>query len=172
VFVDEPRADSNTGIRMASWSPVGVTHVPYTLYNRDKQRDNILPTCLIAKSSRASLYTQSRWKRLTSTLTSIWNCYLIATWSTLLVGNEGLIEIVWSHKVTKIRPRSTLTNTEDYNYWIKYFLLPCCNPYPALKSVIVIDKPSFYYLPRIAALFKRAGVKLVYLPAYSPDSII
>ena len=41
MFVDESRADSNTGIRVASWSPVGVMPVPYILYNRGKQRVNI-----------------------------------------------------------------------------------------------------------------------------------
>lgn len=92
---------------------------PYTLYNRGRQRVNILPTYTVKGALVLSAY-------------------------------RGL------------------TNTKGYNYWIKYFLLPCCNPYPVLKLVIVMDKASFYYLPRIAALFKRAGVKLVYLPGTHP----
>jgi len=32
-----------------------------------------------------------------------------------------------------------------------------------------MDNASFYYSLYIAALFKRAGVKLVCLPAYLPD---
>ena len=92
---------------------------PYTLYNRGKQRVNILSTYTVKGAPVLSAY-------------------------------RGL------------------TNTKGYNYWIKYFLLPCCNPYPVLKLVIVMDKASFYYLPRIAALFNRAGVKLVYLPGIHP----
>ena len=64
---------------------------------------------------------------------------------------------------------SGLINIEGYNYWIKHFLLPYCNPYLALRLVVVIDNASFYYLPYIATLFKRVGVKLVYLPVYLPD---
>ena len=60
------------------------------------------------------------------------------------------------------------TNAEGYDYWIEHLLLPCCNPYPAPRSVVVMDNASFHHSPYIAALFKRAGVKLVYLPAYSP----
>jgi len=31
---------------------------------------------------KETIYTWGRWQRLTSTLTTIWNCYVIATWST------------------------------------------------------------------------------------------
>ena len=61
---------------------------------------------------------------------------------------------------------SGLTNIEGYNYWIEYFLLPYYNPYLALRSVVIIDNISFYYLPYITTLFKRPGVKLIYLPMY------
>jgi transposase len=64
---------------------------------------------------------------------------------------------------------SSLINIEGYNYWIKYFLLPYYNPYLVLRLVVIIDNISFHYLPYIAALFKRAGVKLIYLPAYLLD---
>jgi hypothetical protein len=62
-----------------------------------------------------------------------------------------------------------LTNSEGYDYWIENVLLPYYNPYPALRLVVVIDNASFHHLAYIGSLFKRAGVKLVYLPAYSPD---
>ena len=108
MFVDESRADSNTGIRMASWSPVGVMPVPYILYNRGKQRVNILPTYTIKGALVLSAY-------------------------------RGL------------------TNTEGYNYWIEYFLLPCYNPYPVLKLEIVMDKASFYYLPLLLLSLREPG---------------
>jgi len=64
---------------------------------------------------------------------------------------------------------SGLTNIEGYNYWIKYFLLPYYNPYLVLRLVVIMDNISFYYLPYITTLFKRVGVKLIYLPIYLPD---
>jgi len=99
---------------------VGVIPILYILYNRSKQRVNILPTYTI---------------------------------------KGVLVLLVYSG----------LTNAEGYNYWIKHFLLPCYNPYLALRLVVIIDNTSFYYSPYIATLFKRAGVKLIYLPAYLPD---
>jgi len=92
----------------------------YTLYNRDKQRVNILPT------------------------------YTINGIPVLLV-YSGLI------------------NAEGYNYWIKYYLLPYCNPYPALRLVVVIDNISFYHLGQIRSLFTKRGIVLIYLPIYSPN---
>jgi len=61
-----------------------------------------------------------------------------------------------------------LTNSKGYDYWIKHVLLLYYNPYPAPKSVIVIDNASFHHLVYIGSLFKQASMKLVYLPAYLP----
>lgn len=61
------------------------------------------------------------------------------------------------------------TNAEGYDYWIEHYLLPCCNPYPAPRSVVVMDNASFHHSGRIKSLFAERGVVLVYLPAYSPD---
>ena len=120
MFIDKSGADLKTSIRKASWLLVGVVPILYILYNRSKQRVNILPAYTV----------------------------------------EGvLVSLVYS----------SLTNVEGYNYWIKHFLLPHCNPYLALRLVVIIDNTSFYYLPYIATLFKRAGVKLVYLPVYLPN---
>ena len=60
------------------------------------------------------------------------------------------------------------TNAEGYDYWIEHYLLPCCNPYPAPRSVVVMDNASFHHSGRIKSLFAERGVVLVYLPAYSP----
>lgn len=48
-------------------------------------------------------------------------------------------------------------------------LLPLCGRWPEPKSVLVIDNASFYYTDRIKQMCNEAGVKLVYLPPYSPD---
>ena len=41
--------------------------------------------------------------------------------------------------------------------------------FPAERLVIVIDNASFYHLERMQSLFEAFGVKLVYLPPYSPN---
>jgi hypothetical protein len=41
--------------------------------------------------------------------------------------------------------------------------------YPEPKSVLIMDNASFHHSGRIKALCANAGVKLLYLPPYSPD---
>lgn len=48
-------------------------------------------------------------------------------------------------------------------------LLQHCNRYPGPKSVLVMDNASFHRTARLQRLCSEAGVKLVYLPPYSPD---
>jgi transposase len=48
-------------------------------------------------------------------------------------------------------------------------LLPHCGRWPEPKSVIVMDNASFHRTEKIEQLCYEAGVKLVYLPPYSPD---
>jgi transposase len=48
-------------------------------------------------------------------------------------------------------------------------LLPFCGKWPEPKSVLVIDNAFFYRTERIEYMCADAGVKLVYLPPYSPD---
>ncbi|GAM38322.1 hypothetical protein TCE0_033r08956 [Talaromyces pinophilus] len=48
-------------------------------------------------------------------------------------------------------------------------LLQHCNKYPAPRSVLVMDNASFHRTARVQQLCFEAGVKLVYLPPYSPD---
>ncbi|ODM18801.1 hypothetical protein SI65_05418 [Aspergillus cristatus] len=48
-------------------------------------------------------------------------------------------------------------------------LLQYCGRYPAEKSVLVMDNASFHHSKRIEQLCSGKGVKLVYLPPYSPD---
>jgi transposase len=48
-------------------------------------------------------------------------------------------------------------------------LLPLCGKWPEPKSVLVMDNASFHHTQRIEQMCYNAGVKLVYLPPYSPD---
>ena len=48
-------------------------------------------------------------------------------------------------------------------------LLQHCGKWPEAKSVLVMDNASFHHSERIKEMCLSAGVKLVYLPPYSPD---
>jgi transposase len=48
-------------------------------------------------------------------------------------------------------------------------LLHHCRPYPEPNSVLVMDNASFHHTERIEQMCAEAGVKLLYLPPYSPD---
>ena len=48
-------------------------------------------------------------------------------------------------------------------------LLRHCGRWPEPKSVLVMDNASFHHSDRIEEMCIEAGVKLVYLPPYSPD---
>jgi DDE superfamily endonuclease len=52
---------------------------------------------------------------------------------------------------------------------MEFRVLPNCNPFPAEKSVIVMDNASFHHSERIRQMCEEAGIKLIYLPPYSPD---
>lgn len=48
-------------------------------------------------------------------------------------------------------------------------LLHHCGRWPEPRSVLVMDNASFHRTKRITQICSEAGVKLVYLPPYSPD---
>lgn len=48
-------------------------------------------------------------------------------------------------------------------------LLQHCGKWPEPRSVLVMDNASFHHSDRIEQLCSDAGVKLMYLPPYSPD---
>lgn len=48
-------------------------------------------------------------------------------------------------------------------------LLQHCGRWPEPKSVLVMDNASFHHSGRLETMCSEAGVKLVYLPPYSPD---
>ena len=60
------------------------------------------------------------------------------------------------------------TNAALFEEYIEQ-LLPFCNPFPGRRSVLVLDNASIHHTARIKQMCSDAGVKLVYLPPYSPD---
>lgn len=48
-------------------------------------------------------------------------------------------------------------------------LLHHCGRWQEPKSVLIMDNASFHHTERITELCSNAGVKLLYLPPYSPD---
>lgn len=60
-------------------------------------------------------------------------------------------------------------NTERFNQFIAERVLPLCNPFPAPHSVIVLDNASIHRSPELRAMCEVKGVRLEFLPPYSPD---
>jgi transposase len=61
-----------------------------------------------------------------------------------------------------------LMDSEVFEDFIEQ-LLQHCGRFPALKSVLVMDNASFHHSEHVKQLCSDVGVKLVYLPPYSPD---
>lgn len=62
------------------------------------------------------------------------------------------------------------TDAEFFEDFIQQ-LLEYCGRWPEPKSVLVMDNASFHHSEQVKQLCSDAGVKLLYLPPYSPDSI-
>lgn len=60
------------------------------------------------------------------------------------------------------------TDTEGFEDFLEE-LLQWCGRWPEPRSVLIMDNASFHHSPRIERLCFDAGVKLLYLPPYSPD---
>jgi transposase len=60
------------------------------------------------------------------------------------------------------------TDSALYNDFIEQ-LLQHCGRWPDPKSVLIMDNASFHHSDRIKQMCLDAGVKLMYLPPYSPD---
>jgi len=56
-------------------------------------------------------------------------------------------------------------NAEIFELYVKQMLLPCLRP----GAILILDNIKFHYSPKALALIEAAGVKVLYLPAYSPD---
>lgn len=61
------------------------------------------------------------------------------------------------------------TDEERFNTWIEERVLPLCMPFLGPNSVLIMDNASFHRSYKITELCNNAGVKLIYLPPYSPD---
>jgi transposase len=48
-------------------------------------------------------------------------------------------------------------------------LLQHCGKWPEPKSVLIMDNASFHHSKQVEQMCSEKGVKLVYLPPYSPD---
>lgn len=57
----------------------------------------------------------------------------------------------------------------DVELFLRHELLPLMNPYPARNSVLMLDNARVHHGGRILELCRRAGILLIYLPAYSPN---
>lgn len=60
------------------------------------------------------------------------------------------------------------TDTTSFEDFVEQ-LLQHCSRWPQPKSVLIMDNASFHHTDRITELCSNAGVKLLYLPPYSPD---
>ncbi|CZT13846.1 uncharacterized protein RAG0_17338 [Rhynchosporium agropyri] len=60
------------------------------------------------------------------------------------------------------------TDGDDFKDFLEQ-LLPHCGKWPEPKSVLIMDNASFHRSERVEQMCNDAGVKLVYLPPYSPD---
>lgn len=60
------------------------------------------------------------------------------------------------------------TNSDVFEEFIQK-LLPLCGKWLEPKSVLMIDNAGFHQPERLQQLCNDAGVKLLFLPPYSPD---
>lgn len=60
------------------------------------------------------------------------------------------------------------TDSEVFEDFIQE-LLPLCGRWPEPRSVLIMDNAPFHQPDRIQELCNDAGVKLLFLPPYSPD---
>ena len=60
------------------------------------------------------------------------------------------------------------TNGMKLFYWTLHRLLPVCTPYPGPNSVLILDNVRFHKYAPFRLICSFAGVRLVFLPPYSP----
>lgn len=59
--------------------------------------------------------------------------------------------------------------SEIFERFLEYQVLPLCNPWPAERSILLLDNASIHRSPRVRDLCLQAGIMIEYLPPYSPD---
>jgi hypothetical protein len=62
--------------------------------------------------------------------------------------------------------------SERLVWWVETHLLPVMNPFddrnPQHNSVLILDNCSTHHTPEFKAMLARSGIRVEYLPAYSP----
>lgn len=58
---------------------------------------------------------------------------------------------------------------EIFLEFLEHQVLPLMAPYPARRSILVLDNASIHHSKQVQTLCDQAGVILAYLPPYSPD---
>lgn len=61
------------------------------------------------------------------------------------------------------------TDGQGFVDYIEGVILPKTSPFPGPNSVLVMDNASFHFHDDLKRLCDEAGVRLEYLPTYSPD---
>jgi transposase len=56
-------------------------------------------------------------------------------------------------------------NSDGFAAWVEQFLIPELEP----GSIVVLDNPGSHKTSRVRKLLRAAGIKLLFLPPYSPD---
>lgn len=79
--------------------------------------------------------------------------------------------ILPAYNVEGVLYSEVYTGTTDAERFLTFceHLVSKCDRYPLPNSVVVMDNASIHHSEEVEALFARAGVRLVYLPPYSPD---
>ncbi|CDO71854.1 hypothetical protein BN946_scf184939.g78 [Trametes cinnabarina] len=62
----------------------------------------------------------------------------------------------------------TSLTAEKFTLFIE-MVLDCMNPFPQRNSVLVMDNPSIHHAEGLRELVEARGMRLEYLPTYSPD---
>jgi hypothetical protein len=63
----------------------------------------------------------------------------------------------------------TVTNKSAMLHWFTHDLLPHLNAYPAPNSFVIMDNASVHHHDAIMDILANAGVRVSFLPPYSPD---
>ncbi len=57
------------------------------------------------------------------------------------------------------------TDSNLFNHWFEHQLLPVLTK----GNVVILDNASFHKDPELQSIAEEHGVKIIYLPPYSPD---
>lgn len=57
------------------------------------------------------------------------------------------------------------TDSHLFNEWFEHQLLPALRP----EQVVLLDNAAFHRSPELQEIATQNGIKIIYLPAYSPD---